>query len=656
MQGRCLICYPIGKAARGDAVVEELIMRRVELGRCESCEMLTSECGRPISNERTLLGRCLICRPLDDFALPRREVMATEAPHNEATNEFSRGGAGDTGAVISDVVSREGGIRNSSPKGCGGQANERIQAITSECNRSRQQSNARSEDDDGSATVVTSNVRVRRAGESARQELASSQASAIRVADVPSVAEKRREQCRRRKGNKPSPNKKAKKNKTAAADEEATLCAIADAKKQPGDASLQEETCELVKRSVNKQNAQRIVETGAIEMILSAMENHIDSTAVTIECMWALEKIVCVAEKYATEVAQDNGIQVIVTLLQKEFQNVRERKLVANAALKTLNHIVSTDVAVQKFIEAGGVEAVINTMRHYYKSPPIHTIACGIIQDVVNKNKGVVPAVVNAGVFSAIAAGMKKGATERMFGVLQNLLLDNESRLQFVKEGGLDVLMPHVWAKGMTNVPKMEAAAEAFFRLVSIGEDPPSNFVEGILVEAIEKYHGIEAVLNTMKKNSGVANIQSIGIQALYQMIFDRDSSLKAIDADCLPIVVDAMQRHISSGEVQESGCRTLGKIFEWVEVNNDRALGVIMSAMEKYPEEEGVQANACAALFEAYAKSACVRLSIDTKRLQGVLETADSKFPKACRRDVSKLIECSKETTVKKEQDRVYL
>ena len=373
---------------------------------------------------------------------------------------------------------------------------------------------------------------------------------------------------------------------------------IRKALRNPHDQDLQEKGCKLIAKNANEKNVKSIISFSGIEMIVNAMKNHPQNTDIIIECFRAFSVVSWCCKGNADIIANSGGMDEIVAAIKKPRNNERMKRKVVAEALQALEHLVSTSKSRSCALSSGALGAVIDAMKQHCRFSGIQTLGCRILQDISVESNDVSMVAISGGAVAVIvvaiskshASGNSVSLNAAAYGALNNLLVDERARLEFVQFKGLEPLIQTIGGKACLDI--QECANKVLLKLVQ------SLSVEDILVPIL-KAKAVDALATVMRNFPHSLLIQDTALNILHELAFDEES-VKEVNSIAHSQVVKAMKSHPNSITVQDVGCLLLG-VFGTVSEDAICQVSVqaAIDALKTHPNEVVVQRNGCWALLK---------------------------------------------------------
>jgi hypothetical protein len=336
--------------------------------------------------------------------------------------------------------------------------------------------------------------------------------------------------------------------------------------------------------------------------VLSALQDHTASPEVQEHGCAALMRLFC-DEEYRRLAGERGAVEAVVRALREHQSNTGVQ---ANGCGAIWNLCDGDVENVRHVRNAGGVEAVVGALNEHKNDCRVQLNGCAALWNLCAGDPGIRCLVAETGGLEAIVWALtgcgqrfdfnfNSGMLFYACGALRHLVAEGGSsgdviiRRRARKAGALEAVI-HVLDTCKTSPNVQEQGCAVLEHLVP-GNPDQIQMSLGAIVKALERYPNIPAV-------------QEQGFASLEALFSDSDwYRRRAWEVGIFDVVLEAMEVHADSCEVQASGCGLLSSLScddeNWCTHLIPIAVGAVLSALNAHRFNPRVQASGCAALWK---------------------------------------------------------
>eukprot|EP00746_Dinoflagellata_sp_MGD_P021980 gnl/MRDRNA2_/MRDRNA2_151326_c0_seq1.p1 gnl/MRDRNA2_/MRDRNA2_151326_c0~~gnl/MRDRNA2_/MRDRNA2_151326_c0_seq1.p1 ORF type:complete len:970 (-),score=212.44 gnl/MRDRNA2_/MRDRNA2_151326_c0_seq1:41-2857(-) len=372
--------------------------------------------------------------------------------------------------------------------------------------------------------------------------------------------------------------------------------------------------------------------SGTIETLLSTMESHTASAAVQAHSCEALiamlsptsttkqDGMASMITERAELIAKENGIQRIVASLLAHPRDTDLRAWIAQLLLELVT--CSPDLFVPQIIEHLG-----KALDENVKSPHAQASICTVLAALESKGIEVLGPVVsidslfrvltthpvNKDICKAIGLSFyaytindekrldvagklkdlcKSDANEDLaraaYSILGQLAVDKENAIIITSNGGLEQIL-----QAVADCPSSDS--------INYHDEPFDDMIKILseLLLCISRHYDREKVIKWLLDNGKTSPAAA---RVLLCLVRDRDSAAAVVDQGGIEKLLEVLNTHKKSAEVNRDVCATLGWLASNAQIaslmRSAGAMQAVVQSMTAFGQDEQVQVSASAALY----------------------------------------------------------
>jgi hypothetical protein len=330
------------------------------------------------------------------------------------------------------------------------------------------------------------------------------------------------------------------------------------------------------------------VDAGALDLILAAMENFLDSV------------------------------------------DVQEK------AIATLSNLGAAEDNLAILIDKGAVGRIVEAMNKHSEVSSVQIKGCSAMTNFASHVSPLKRRIMDLGGGGAVVICMVMHPEdfylqEKALRALRNLCANSEeNKVGLANIGGIDAVISAM------QVHRDEAGVqeEGAWTLSNLAGNDDNKAVIG-------DCGGIDVIIRAMWVHSDNVGVEEWCCRALFTLTLDAHNGTIVLDVGGISAVVNAMQAHVDSPAVQEMGCAVLGNLAgndaSKMRIVDEEALDAIVLAMVLFGDDAQLQERACIVLIRLAIPEN--HKSMHAANIGELVRVAAEKFPDKCEEPARRLL-----------------
>lgn len=346
----------------------------------------------------------------------------------------------------------------------------------------------------------------------------------------------------------------------------------------------------------SEESRAQICKSSGLEAVCKTMKHHSDSERTLSHAALVLSNLTFGNIQMKELVGMLGGLEAIAKGMKEHKDH---QAMQARGSLALRNLCFQCDYNQGLAGEAGVSEALINATDWYMDDREVVHQCCVALANLSNLSEKNREKIVQAGGASILIKLMKtypnsSSANDDAIAVIRNIAVGNaEAQLEIGISGGVNCMCGAI-EKFARHERIPDKACTAIRYLCFL----PENRVR------VRESRGIEAIIGALKANiDRVATVEN-ALLAIGNATFESVEN-KSVVGRCggITAIIEAVERHRLSEQIQEHGCRVLRNLSDGFEMNRkleaqNGAINTGVFAMMGCPDNPSVQEQACAMLL----------------------------------------------------------
>lgn len=346
----------------------------------------------------------------------------------------------------------------------------------------------------------------------------------------------------------------------------------------------------------NEENRAQIYKSSGLEAVCKTMKYHNGSERTLSHAALVLSNLTFGNIEMKEAVGMLGGLEAIAKGMRehKDYQAMQAR-----GSLALRNLCFQCDYNQGLAAEVGVIEALISSIDWYMDDREVVHQCCIALANLSNVSERNRQKIVEAGGASILVKLMKtypdsNSANDDAIAIIRNIAVGNtEAQMEIGMSGGLGCL-----CRAIEKFAKHERIPDKVCTAIRYLCFLPENRVK------VRDSHGVEAIVGALKANIDRVGTVENALLAIGNATFESEEN-KSVVGRCggITAIIEAVERHRLSEQIQEHGCRVLRNLSDGFELNRkleaeNGAINMGVFAMMGCPDNASVQEQACAMLL----------------------------------------------------------
>ncbi len=362
---------------------------------------------------------------------------------------------------------------------------------------------------------------------------------------------------------------------------------------------------------------------GAPLVIADAMHSHRNILSVQLAACNAIWNMSGTAQNQLAFV--DSGALDMILTAMDQF--LYDSKLL-ETAIAVLSNLSAVRENISILDQKGAFTRIIKAMTDFSEISSLQVKGCSALTNLASHDAGTNERIMEYGAGGAVVVAMVMHPNdhyliEKALGALRNLCANSDTnKIQIANLGGIDSVISAM----QVHRDEVSVQQEGAWTLSNLAANHANKAVIG-------DCGGIDVVIRAMWVHSDNVALQEWCCRALFTLTLDAHNCDVVLEVGGISAIVNCMQGHMDSAIVQEMGCAILGNLARndqsRMRIVEEESLDAIVLAMVLHSNDMQVQERACTVL---------VRLAIpanhnamEASNIPELVRQAAQKFPDRC-------------------------
>ena len=389
---------------------------------------------------------------------------------------------------------------------------------------------------------------------------------------------------------------------------------------------------DLARCQLGQEDQEVLADMGAPEVVIDCISKHKGDLDVQLWGLGAVWNMSAITRNQLSFV-RAGALDCIVSGMENyiDHQEMQEK------SIAILSNLGAAKENLAALIDCGSVKRIVEAMNKHSEVANIQIKGCSAATNLASHNSPLKSQIMQLGIGGAVVVAMVMHPDdfflqEKALRALRNLCANSdENKLELANIGGVDAVISAM------QVHRDEAGVqlEGAWTLSNLAGNDSNKAVIG-------DCGGVDVVIRAMWVHSEDVGVQEWCCRALYTLTLDTQNGDIVLEVGGISAIVNAMQAHTDSAAVQEMGCAVLGNLAETkqnkMRIVDEEALDAIVLAMVLHADDMQIQERACMVLLRlAIAEN---YKPMQAANIGELVQTAGQNFPDRCQEAASRIVQ----------------